>query len=387
MVNTLHLSGTSYEIGQKHGILAKSQIHACLTNYAAYFANAGMSPGDVKLFAQSFSTSIQKYAPHLHDELRGIADGADVPLYDIVALNARSEIALAARPKKAGHVQREDDDEEEDLAVPADGCTTFAETTTSGTQWLAQNWDWQTSQLSNLVLLEIELPASTYPPTSVTHIKTMTEAGLLAKVGFNSAQTGVCLNALRATDLDKTKLPLHVLLRLVLESGSVADARERVQKHFGGGAACYGHFGIADGSGHAESWEIGPYGIGIIERDAEGRLYHTNHALKPHLKINEVIWLEDTKDRLARIKHLVEKSNKKFDHAVSADQLKERIFSFLRDEDNYPNSICRSNDTSQPGLLGEMQTVFSMVMDLSESKAWVSVGRPKQVLEEFALVF
>ncbi|KAK9244806.1 acyl-coenzyme A:6-aminopenicillanic acid acyl-transferase-domain-containing protein [Lipomyces tetrasporus] len=386
MVNTLHLSGTSYDIGFKHGTLARSQIHSCLVNYATYFANAGMSPGDVEDLASAFSSTIQKVTPHLHDELRGIADGANVPLFDIVALNARSEIALAARPASAR--QDEDEDEDEDVPIPPDGCTTFAETIPGGAQWLAQNWDWQTSQLANLVLLEIETPAES--PARGIRLNTMTEAGLLAKVGFNSEKVGVCLNALRATDLDTNKLPLHVLLRLVLESGSVADARQRITDEFGGGAACFGHFGVADGmdGGHAESWEIGPYGIGVIERDQNGRLYHTNHALKEGLQIHEVIWLEDTKERLVRLKELVEASDKKNDVSRLSDtQQKDRIFAFLKDEDNYPNSICRANDPCQRGLLGEMQTVFSIVMDLKDAKAWVKVGRPKQMLEEFELAF
>ncbi|KAK7204056.1 putative acyl-CoA:6-aminopenicillanic-acid-acyltransferase [Myxozyma melibiosi] len=386
MVNRLVLKGTNYEIGFKHGTLARSQIHACLTNYATYFANAGMSPGDVKSLATKFSETIKLLVPHLHDELRGIADGACVPLLDIVALNSRSEIALAAKPKN-GKSDESSSDDDDNIPVPPDGCTTFAETV-DGRQWLAQNWDWQTSQLCNLVLLEITTPLDS--PSNARMLKTMTEAGLLAKVGFNSEKVGVCLNALRATDLDTNKLPLHVLLRLVLESSSVADAKERFTTKYGDGAACFGHFGIADGKGegHAESWEIGPYGIAVIPRDAEGRLYHTNHALVEGVKINEVIWLEDTKERLMRLKELVFASDKKTDvKTLAVGPQKDRIFSFLKDEDNFPNSICRANDDSQPGLLGEMQTVFSIVMDLKEDVAWVAVGRPKQVLEEFTLEF
>lgn len=377
------LTSSVIQIGFKHGTLARSQIHACLSNYATYFANAGMSPGDVKILASRFSDTIKKLVPHLHDEIRGIAEGAGVPLLDIVALNSRSEIALAATPKSSRLVS----DDEAELPVPPDGCTTFAENV-DGRQWLSQNWDWQTSQLCNLVLLEITTPLDS--PSNARMLKTMTEAGLLAKVGFNSEKVGVCLNALRATDLDTNKLPLHVLLRLVLESSSVADAKDRFTNLYNDGAACFGHFGVADGKGegHAESWEIGPYGIGVISRDDEGRLYHTNHALLEGLKINEVIWLEDTKERITRLKELVSRSDEKVDvKTLAIAPQKDRILSFLKDEDNFPNSICRANDAGVPGLLGEMQTVFSMIMDLKEDIAWVIVGRPKQVLEEFTLEF
>ncbi|KAK9452547.1 acyl-coenzyme A:6-aminopenicillanic acid acyl-transferase-domain-containing protein [Dipodascopsis uninucleata] len=384
MVNILHLKGTNYEIGYKHGVLAKSQISACLKAYGTYFASVGMSPGDVARLAEDFRQSIKEKVPHLYEEIKGIAEGADVSVLDIVALNARSEIALAAKPiDNSSHTPIDGTT----VPIPPDGCTTFAETLSNGKQWLAQNWDWQTSQLGNLVLLEIDLPENS--GAEAKKLKTMTEAGLLAKLGFNSEHVGVCLNALRATDIDTTKLPLHVLLRLILESKSAESALERIQTRFGNGSACYGHFGVADGSGRAMSWEIGPYGVAIIEKDEKGRLYHTNHILKEGQKATEIVWLDDTQSRVARLKDLVSISDSRNARTedLSDEEQKDRIFSFLKDEDNYPNSICRDNDASQSGLLGQLQTVFSIVMDLTDAHAWVSVGRPKRVLEEFELAF
>ncbi|KAK9477431.1 acyl-coenzyme A:6-aminopenicillanic acid acyl-transferase-domain-containing protein [Lipomyces japonicus] len=384
MVNTLHLNGTSYEIGYKHGTLAKTQIHASLKSYAPHFAAAGLSPGDVQELASSFAESIKAKVPHLYDELNGIAEGAEVPLLDIVALNARSEIALAAT---AGD---DDDDDDGKVPIPADGCTTFAEAV-DDKQWLAQNWDWQTSQISNLVLLEIELPAGTLATTQ--KLNTITEAGLLAKIGFNSDSVGVCLNALRATDLNTANLPLHVLLRVVLESNSIAEAKRRIVEDLGGGSASYGHFGVADGKlatgGGAESWEIGPYGINVIKPDDHARLFHTNHTIKQDIKIRELPWLEDTYERIDRLRELVAENdhNTTSKPAFTIEQQKDRIFSFLKDEDNYPNSICRANDNTKTGLLGSLQTVFSIIMDLTDKKAWVTVGRPKHVLEAFELKF
>lgn len=72
------------------------------------------------------------------EEMRGIADGtkrSDVGLLDIVALNARSEIALGKWD---------------------DGCTALAwKLGASGRQVLAQNWDWRVSVGDNLALMSI----------------------------------------------------------------------------------------------------------------------------------------------------------------------------------------------------------------------------------------
>ena len=65
---------------------------------------------------------------------------------------------------------------------------------------MAQNWDWMEEQSPNLLLLTIIQPDK---PT----IKMVTEAGIIGKIGLNSAGVGVCLNAIRIPGLDKNRIP------------------------------------------------------------------------------------------------------------------------------------------------------------------------------------
>jgi isopenicillin-N N-acyltransferase-like protein len=51
----------------------------------------------------------------------------------------------------------------------------------------------------------------------------VTEAGVVGKIGFNVASVGTNLNAIRAKPTDSSKLPLHVALRLCLESTTASS--------------------------------------------------------------------------------------------------------------------------------------------------------------------
>jgi isopenicillin-N N-acyltransferase-like protein len=57
----------------------------------------------------------------------------------------------------------------------------------------------------------------------------VTEAGLIGKIGINLSGVGVCLNAIRAQDMDLTRLPTHLGLRMVLESESREDAVRKLE--------------------------------------------------------------------------------------------------------------------------------------------------------------
>jgi isopenicillin-N N-acyltransferase like protein len=71
-----------------------------------------------------------------------------------------------------------------------DGCSAISyKNPKTGKQLLAQNWDWHSNQLDNVIILDI------------THLDgkrvvTISEAGIVGKVGFNGDCVGVTLNAI-----------------------------------------------------------------------------------------------------------------------------------------------------------------------------------------------
>ena len=106
---------------------------------------SGMEWPEVREVAKQYHNTIHKKAPDLLEEMRGIADGMNdgTTVMDIVALNARSEIALG---------------------MWQDGCTalgwhlkgTSKVHRKHGKQVLAQNWDWRTEVGQNLALVTIK---------------------------------------------------------------------------------------------------------------------------------------------------------------------------------------------------------------------------------------
>ena len=90
----------------------------------------------VRTVAEEFKLAIRRLAPELLQEMQGIADGmnkGDVDVLDIVAINARSEIALGQWD---------------------DGCTALS-WNLGDKQMLAQNWDWRRTVGKNLALANI----------------------------------------------------------------------------------------------------------------------------------------------------------------------------------------------------------------------------------------
>ncbi|MBK8740163.1 MAG: hypothetical protein IPM02_11800 [Betaproteobacteria bacterium] len=75
--------------------------------------------------------------------------------------------------------------------------------------WLAQNWDWIGAQLPAVVLLRVTGEDGRY-------LLTLTEAGMLAKIGMNERGLGVCLNISARSTTDWRPACRCVLLRLLL---------------------------------------------------------------------------------------------------------------------------------------------------------------------------
>lgn len=129
---------SSCQIGFEHGTKLRVQIHSQLEVYRGIFKRlSGLSWHKVIDFARTFQPTIQRLAPDIYKGIEGIAAGSGAALTDIVALNARSEIALGTLD---------------------DGCTSLAWTLNGSNgrrQILAQNWDWTESVGKNLAMASI----------------------------------------------------------------------------------------------------------------------------------------------------------------------------------------------------------------------------------------
>ncbi|KAI4719062.1 AAT-domain-containing protein [Aureobasidium sp. EXF-10727] len=335
--------GSPYQIGHHHGTLARPQIHGSITFYTNLFLRTTKLSWDaVQTTALDFLPIIRENWPDYLEEMQGIAEGSQTSLAEIIALNVRTEI---------------------NFGLFSDGCTALSWAHGSSSL-LAQNWDgknrtdglggfqWMTEQKQNLLLLTIHQPNK---PT----IKMVTEAGLIGKIGCNSAGVGVCLNAIRAKGMDKTRMPCHLGLRLVLESNSRKEAVEALQKH---GIASSCHMLIADSYGSV-GLEWSYKDLQVLEMNGKSQVFHSNHYLVPHLGVTDTVWLEDSKFRIKRIQEICDE--------LGQSPTMAEIQALFRDEKNYPYAICRAEEEGN-----HSGTLFNIVMDLKAKKASVILGRP-----------
>ena len=238
-----------------------------------------------------------------------------------------------------------------------DGCTVIYWNNGSST-YLAQNWDWQEEQQENLINLSIT-------QKGIPTITMVTEAGIIGKIGLNSAGVGVCLNAIRALGVDFQRMPCHLALRACLESSSVSEAVTILRKT-GVASAC--HILVA---GPREAVGLECSHVDIVELPTNSVLTHTNHFIKPHDGVEDKFAFADSPIRLKRIDKLIQDRGGTMD---AHDTLKsEEVRSLLQDQDNFPTAICRSRTEEST-----IATLFNIVMDLKKRNAQVVVGKPSQ---------
>ncbi|KAH9889300.1 AAT-domain-containing protein [Cubamyces lactineus] len=344
----IDLAGSPYEIGLQHGTQLAPQVLDQLRIYRDLFQETcKFDWATVRTVASEFQGGISRLAPDLLDEMRGIADGVraaqhgvhpGIDVLDIIALNARSEIALGQWD---------------------DGCTALAwriRTQDCHKQILAQNWDWREGVGKNLAIATISAPGK-------PQIWMVIEPGIVGKIGFNSASVGVCLNAIRARPISTSLLPIHLLLRIALECDSIDKAIESSDSL--GGAASSQHILIADKDG-ARGLELSPRGAFYLKEDENGILVHTNHFLENKL-VDEPPWLSGSPVRLERAKAICGELMQELGHErlgeIDAKLLRTRLFS---DTVNSPQAICCSPD---PNRVARIQTLFNIVMTFEPGRA------------------
>ncbi|CAI7649109.1 unnamed protein product [Penicillium manginii] len=279
--------------------------------------------------ARDFQVLILTNWPRYYEELKGIADGAEKDILDIIALNVRTEIVF-------GNF--------------SDGCTS-AYWKQGNVAYMGQNWDWVEDQLPNLIQLTIF-------QESLPTIKMVTEAGIIGKIGLNSEGVGVCFNAIRANGVDKTRIPVHLGLRMALESKTAELAVAKLEAI---GMASSAYMVVAD-TKSAIGLEFTSTTFLNLPVNKHGFLVHSNHMLLCHENVYAPKWLEDSYTRLETMgQRILEKK----------ELSRESFSSLFEDEYNFPCSISRAQEGAS-----DFATLFNIVIDFTEGVAVVREGRP-----------
>ncbi|HEU5010952.1 MAG TPA: C45 family peptidase [Roseiflexaceae bacterium] len=364
MFPIITLSGSAYERGCQYGQQAIPQIRHSIASYARLFAyRKGAAWAAMQQAAEAYLPVLREYAPDVLEEMRGIADGAGVALLEIVALNARTEL-ISGSSREVMHPAYYDTLATNQAAgVPDHGeCTTVAalpETTVRRETLLAQTWDWNGDQREACVILRYQRPDL---PDAIT----VTEGGIVAKIGLNTAGVGVCLNILASlADGAEPGMPVHVLLRQLLDVRSVEEGIALAHRARAGASSCVT---VADKAGHAVSMEVTPSNVGLLYPH-DGLLVHTNHCVVDGTRAGErpPIATSSTQPRFDRATELL--------HAERQNITTATLIDVLRDREGDDMAICRlPNLGLHPA--DRVESVLGVVMELDRGVMHIAPNVP-----------
>ena len=195
--------------------------------------------------------AIERFSSDAASEIRGIAEGAGLDVREVAGINARTELLAIADPH--GRVE----------------CSTIVSAPTSGPVIGAQTWDWYTGMADNWLLWTVPLEGG-------GTLATLTEFGILGKIGVNSDGLGLLFSILHhADDGDGVGVPVHVLARTVLERASDIDTAGAIVAD--AGLTASSTFSLLDRNDTA-AIELFPGARGTVLPES-GWLVRTNHFL------------------------------------------------------------------------------------------------------------
>ena len=321
-------SGSAEERGLACGETLRERIRTTVDLYTdRLFSCSGLSDAEIKLRADRIREIISNFSAVYLAELDAIARGANLERWQIYALNARTEI----------------------LNTPVPECTALY---FSNDRILGQNWDWVAALEDLAVVITWELEHG-------HRVLTFTEPGMLSKIGLNNHGLGVCLNIMFA-EHELNGVPVHVLIRALLDCATLDDARETLKRSGFGKSS---HLLVADDKGQACSTEfVGDASFEVEPTD--GVLLHTNHCIAP-AALRKTAAVSSTLDRFDQASTWLEKTSQRD---------LEIMRQILLDDSRGPISI---NTSYHPEKLLDGQdvgTCATLLMDLASRNLQIKKG-------------
>ena len=332
----IEVRGTPLEMGKQIGEAARQRIRG-FSEIALERVNKTVNVSSEKAMdvARGCLDCVASYRPDLLEELEGMAAGSGVDTAELMLLQIRNQLQAEG------------------------ACTSFSVAgvnAPNAASWVGQNWD-------NDPALDPFTVVLTRRPSDKPAFLRVTQAGLIAYIGFNEHGLGVCLNTLPAPSRE-VGIPLYFLVRAVYEARCLQEAVEAVGRQ---PRALPANLMLSTPQGPADL-EITLGDVHVLSDEGADCITHTNHCLHPDLlainrQFPELIQSYPRETRVDRC----------FLQARGSLSL-ERLKAVLRDHDNYPRSICRH--TNQDSSNGFWQTVFSVIMAPQAGEMHLARGTP-----------
>lgn len=347
----IEVHGTPRERGLMHGRLAADRVKGSAALYRKELERRKVDYATQEKLARRFIPIIGDFDPTYVEEMKGIAEGAGVPLEAVVTVNCRTEMMFGFKEAIAA---------QETNAAMKDGCTgvvAMPSVTANGRVLHAHNWDWRAEAADNSIVMRVR--SDTGPD-----ILTLVEGGGLARHGFNSAGVALTANFL-ACDADFKKpgtVPLGILRRKILEQTNLANAVREVAMTT---RFCSNNIMLSDAAGESIDLECSPDEVFWIQPEG-GLLPHSNHFLSPvaRVKVRDIQFprAADTLYRWSRVNDYLAARRGKIDY--------KDLVAALSDRYGFPDSVLRS---PKPAVFDAISaTVCMTVIDAKLGKMWIA---------------
>jgi isopenicillin-N N-acyltransferase-like protein len=246
-VKIVKLSGNPAERSKSYAKQLHTRIKQTYDFYNdVVFEHSELSEVEIYKRVNILISKTRAVFPNLISELECISESANIPIQQIFLINARTEILNASVGECTS------------IAIPKNNL-------------IAQTWDWIEELEKLMVILIVEKEDG-------SSFVTLTEPGMLAKIGVNSYGIGVGLNFLKSEhSLDG--VPVHLLLRAILDCESLKNVREIVAQSNMGKSS---YIPVATSTGEAVGFEFSNNVMQELN-PVDDVLLHTNHCLAPNL--------------------------------------------------------------------------------------------------------
>ncbi|MEJ6489636.1 C45 family autoproteolytic acyltransferase/hydrolase [Leucobacter sp. USCH14] len=353
------------ELGTRFGV----EIREAVSGYLDFFEVRRLTEDRVREIAESCFAALQRWAPNLAEELAATALAAEVPLWQLAALNARTEVLAVVEPDTEGECS---------TAVFAPRGVAMPES--------IQTWDWHEHlcRVGLVVSYAPDAPASSHaaPSTSpkVGRVAMFTELGVLGKIGVNDAGLAVHFNILHhASDRGVGGVPVHAIARRVLDEATTVDEAEAIIASAPASASTVITVLARDDAEHrAACFEISSERVAAVRPDAQGWLVHTNNFLAPSQLPGEAT--RDASTTYARLEHVSDQRAR-----MSGRSIEQRARAMAGDAGALA-PICFRPDPSEP-LHEQWSTLLTVGFDLASGELEFYPGSPVALAEHGARRF
>ena len=246
-IKIIKVSGNPTERSKSYAEQLRTRIQQTYDFYNdVVFKHSELSDVEIYKRVNILISKTREVFPNLISELECISESSNIPIQQIFLINARTEILNASVGECTS------------IAIPKNNL-------------LAQTWDWIEEMENLMVILIVEKEDG-------SSFVTLTEPGMLAKIGINNYGISVGLNFLKSKhSLDG--VPVHLLLRAILDCTSLKKVREIVAQSNMGKSS---YIPVATSIGEAVGFEFSNDAMQELT-PMDDVLLHTNHCLAPNM--------------------------------------------------------------------------------------------------------